>query len=538
MSNITDLQTKINTYNTEFAKYFKSPELLATLKKTFTSHNITIEDWNTVVETVKDNLELTPNIKEILNNVGACLEELYKNAPSIINKVTKTSTPNQVYGTDDEGNQYTYTLSNATAAQNQIPLRNSNGHLFAGSDMNFEDFEAVSSYYVMYHLNQKELELKDNIITLDDRLSKVETGKANASETNERFASAELRLDNLEDDKVSIVDNLDDNNPYVLYGAEFNDTATEQKTYPMSEDAIEGTIARRTTNGELAVGDPTLESSATNKKYVDNALSNKADLVNGKVPSSQLPSYVDDVMTFSALDNPAPVLDLTAYSTESDAISFANLQTYLNSLFKNPAIGSPNDLDKSEYIGIGFVLGTNPPFNYPYLVKCIRVTGGNYYLSYERLLENVIYLNVNNNLTYRYNGLYSHSTILKDVLTEISQSLALGETSSTAYAGDKGKANADAIASLQDNKLDKVTGTTTYTQVYAKSGNTGAQAMIGVSSHSVPHNLVRRGVDSLFDVSEPIRDANPTTKKYVDDTINSKMENLNIRNGVGPYSLR
>ena len=107
---------------------------------------------------------------------------------------------------------------------------------------------------------------------LDVRLGKVETGKANASETNERFASAELRLDNLENSKVDKINNLDDNNPYVLYGAEFNDTQTIQKTYPISEDAIERTIARRGLSGELSVGDPTLENSATNKKYVNELL--------------------------------------------------------------------------------------------------------------------------------------------------------------------------------------------------------------------------------------------------------------------------
>lgn len=107
---------------------------------------------------------------------------------------------------------------------------------------------------------------------LDVRLGKVETGKANASETNERFASAELRLDNLENSKVDKINNLDDNNPYVLYGAEFNDTETIQKTYPMSDDAIARTIARRGLSGELSVGNPILESDATNKKYVDELL--------------------------------------------------------------------------------------------------------------------------------------------------------------------------------------------------------------------------------------------------------------------------
>ena len=51
-----------------------------------------------------------------------------------------------------------------------------------------------------------------------------------------------------------------------------------------------------------------------------------------------------------------------------------------------------------------------------------------------------IYIAKDTNLTYRWSG---------STYVEISQSLALGETSSTAYPGNKGKQNADNIASLQ-----------------------------------------------------------------------------------------
>lgn len=50
-----------------------------------------------------------------------------------------------------------------------------------------------------------------------------------------------------------------------------------------------------------------------------------------------------------------------------------------------------------------------------------------------------IYVALDTNLTYRWGG---------SAYVEISPSLALGETASTAYAGDKGKANADAISGL------------------------------------------------------------------------------------------
>lgn len=51
-----------------------------------------------------------------------------------------------------------------------------------------------------------------------------------------------------------------------------------------------------------------------------------------------------------------------------------------------------------------------------------------------------IYVELMTNKTYRWSG---------TTYVEISASLALGETSSTAYAGDKGKANAEAISALQ-----------------------------------------------------------------------------------------
>ena len=62
-----------------------------------------------------------------------------------------------------------------------------------------------------------------------------------------------------------------------------------------------------------------------------------------------------------------------------------------------------------------------------------------------------IYVDLVSDNTYRWGG---------SAYVEISESLALGETPSTAYAGDKGKANADNITTLQSGKADKVSGAT------------------------------------------------------------------------------
>lgn len=74
--------------------------------------------------------------------------------------------------------------------------------------------------------------------------------------------------------------------------------------------------------------------------------------------------------------------------------------------------------------------------------------------------SNKIYIALDTNKTYRWGG---------TVYVEIGSSLALGETSETAYAGDKGKRNADNITALQSEKLNRKSGlsVTPETLVYA-----------------------------------------------------------------------
>lgn len=59
--------------------------------------------------------------------------------------------------------------------------------------------------------------------------------------------------------------------------------------------------------------------------------------------------------------------------------------------------------------------------------------------------DDKIYVDLTANKSYRWSGV---------AYVEVSESLALGETSSTAYAGNKGKANADAIAALIEGLLN------------------------------------------------------------------------------------
>ena len=142
--------------------------------------------------------------------------------------------------------------------------------------------------------------------------------------------------------------------------AKFTDT-----TYNNATTSIDGLMSSsdKTKLNGIAAGatktivDSALSSTSTNpvqNKVIYGAISSKADLnTSGKVLSSQLPSYVDDVLEYSAKSN-------------------------------FPSTGESGK----------------------------------------------IYVDTATNLTYRWSG---------SAYVEISQSLALGETSSTAYRGDRGK---------------------------------------------------------------------------------------------------
>lgn len=110
-------------------------------------------------------------------------------------------------------------------------------------------------------------------------------------------------------------------------------------------------------------------------------LSLKADLVDGQVPASQLPSYVDDVL-------------------DGQYIS--------STVFNNVPTGLPYVLDAGK-----------------------------------------IYVDIISNITYRWSG---------TVLIPIGSSLALGETASTAYRGDRGAQSYNFVVSTLSSGLEFLVG--------------------------------------------------------------------------------
>lgn len=117
---------------------------------------------------------------------------------------------------------------------------------------------------------------------------------------------------------------------------------------------------------------------------------------------------------------------------------------------------------------------------------------------------NKIYIALDTNKTYRWGG---------TVYVEIGSSLALGETSETAYAGDKGKRNADNITALQSEKLNRKSGlsVTPETLVYACEAG-GAEssyadkfikASLNSNGNAIP---IRAGNGAIYGRSSQVSD--------------------------------
>lgn len=160
-------------------------------------------------------------------------------------------------------------------------------------------------------------------------------------------------------------------------------------------------------NAQLGTSDDSLRKELTafkNTKGKANGLASLDD--SGKVPSTQLPSYVDDVLEFDQLDQ----------------------------------LPKPGESGK-------------------------------------------IYVVTSTNLQYRWSG---------TDYVEISKSLALGETSSTAYPGDKGKTTTDIVNSLSDNLVNDV--------LVSQSDKNS----ISLTIKSITKNPIKKNKELLLVDGEPI----------------------------------
>ena len=139
-----------------------------------------------------------------------------------------------------------------------------------------------------------------------------------------------------------------------------------------------------------------------------------------------------------------------------------------------------------------------------------------------------IYVAQDTNLTYRWSGTR---------YVEISQSIALGETSTTAYPGNKGKANEEAIIneisrsqreeqSIQDSINEEI--------VRAKRVEINIQDSHNrhITDYNNPHNVTKfqvglGNVDNTSDVNKPISDAQQREFNRINQSLSNNTDNVN-----------
>lgn len=120
-----------------------------------------------------------------------------------------------------------------------------------------------------------------------------------------------------------------------------------------------------------------------------------------------------------------------------------------------------------------------------------------------------IYIAEDTNKTYRWSG---------SDYAEISESLALGETSSTAYAGNKGKANADAISAIKDGtNIDSFGDVETALASKANSSDLGDKSNLTTTDKSSAVAAINELVSgaSLHDIGNDYTFADLTAEQKV-----------------------
>ena len=209
------------------------------------------------------------------------------------------------------------------------------------------------------------------------------------------------------------------------------------------------------------------------KTETDGFLAGKADLQGGKVPASQLPSFVDDVINIggntgdTTRGNWANIDSATVPVAAQSTFDSITTLSELNQLFGTSITASGQNVRLLCYVYTDVV----QPYGTQALATTIYATvypsgtvGVSTSATNKLTLESdKIYVCVSNNKTYRLasESTYANGSMAtaNNPFVEISPSIALGETASTAFAGNRGKAlethagETDAALAAQSDRI-------------------------------------------------------------------------------------
>lgn len=206
--------------------------------------------------------------------------------------------------------------------------------------------------------------------------------------------------------------------------------------------AAKTTVGNYTINGQKISSNPTILGNVTNDAQVKRSEMGVKNGVatlneNGKVPSSQLPMFMDDALEF----------DNEVTDSSSLKVIIGSVESVVGVVYcrdKDKFLGQKDALSNEYYAtwGESDKIRGSEAYGTPVVGQGVTPKDG------------VIYVNLENANNYRYAGSSAK-------LVASGSDLALGETSSTAFRGDYGKiaynhAQAKGVA-LSTEKLYKIT---------------------------------------------------------------------------------
>ena len=259
------------------------------------------------------------------------------------------------------------------------------------------------------------------------------------------------------------------------------------------------TFSVTATKDELNVLDG-ITATTQELNYTDGVTSNIQTQLNGKAASSHTHSNYASSVTTTGSGNA-----ITAISQSGNTITATKGNTFALSNHTHNYAPIVDGLIPSTYLPSyvddvieGYYNGTSFYKNKSGTTYSNQITGE----------TGKIYTDLSTEKIYRWSG---------SKFVVISETLALGETSSTAYAGNKGKANADAITALQTGKADANHTHNVYV-------NQNAFSNIKINSDTIPI-----AATSTTDTFNLIAGDNVTiTSNEKNITISSKVHNYDL----------
>ena len=259
--------------------------------------------------------------------------------------------------------------------------------------------------------------------------------------------------------------------------------------------SLDGLAVDKFLRNKNAVGTGSFEWKVENQKYGYKnyfKIENGNQVTLGFEGSGMTPSFTIGNGIYSALIN-------------SQGVSIGGSPIYWSKNVVNPS-GKPYYLYSTLLGAVNGVASLNEIGKIPTSQLPSYVSDVLEFASFDRFPTkgeaNKIYIALDTNKTYRWGG---------TVYVEIGSSLALGETSETAYAGDKGKRNADNITALQSEKLNRKSGlsVTPETLVYACEAG-GAESsytdkFINASLENIGNSIpIRAGNGAIYGRSSQV----------------------------------